>query len=121
MHEGLLTVVNVLINGLVKEGYISKKTINDKVKSNDIGGKILRSLGEYAQLDEDRFLNSDGTLNRFELKEYEIEMNMSINEPDFYHIGNWKEIWDKQKPLRTEQWLKETEDVRDEDTITRYY
>ena len=121
--DGKIILINVLLNGLVKSGYIQKDIIENDDNVTDIGNKMLRTLGFCETFNENDLLNENGTIDMLKLKELEIEANMFINEPTMY-VSSWKELWDKQFDLRRQPgWLEETIEFEkdDEDRIINYY
>lgn len=73
----------------------------------NIENVLLRSLGEYRNINEEIFTNNDGSINEIAVAETMICLKMAILEPDMYYVGNWRESFLSQNFLHNEEWAKE--------------
>lgn len=55
----------------------------------DIENVLIRSLGEYSNINDEIFTNNDGSINEIAVAETMICLKMAILEPDMYYMGNW--------------------------------
>lgn len=93
------------------------KFIMDKLKEFDVFKKnvrltsveniIIRILNEYRSLDIKKCVHEDGSIDEITVAEFMVCLRMSINEPDMYYIGNWKELFLKQRDWHDIEWARE--------------
>jgi hypothetical protein len=88
----------------------------DETQASTIEDMIMRVVQIFRSYDFSDFINDKGKIDPIRVHEFELHIKMCMTEPSMYFVGGWKEIFDAQRDLHDEEWLKDSlEDEKQED------